>query len=176
MTIVDLLEKNAELYGHEIALVEVNPEQKETRRTTWRDFELVEPSRHRSYYRREISWTVFNEKANRFANALKARGVGRGHKVAILLMNCIEWLPIYFGILKTGAIANLCIEELACREGFVILYFLEDVIREFIITAPRDIGRMFIKNTLGNIYVLFEDCSAVRVKNRPRLQVGNDSD
>ena len=29
----------------------------------------------------------------------------KGHKVAILLMNCLEWLPIYFGILKTGAIA-----------------------------------------------------------------------
>ena len=104
MTIVDLLERNAGQFGDEIALVEINPEQKETRRTTWRDFELVEPSRHRSYYRREISWSVFNEKANRFANALKARGVGRGHKVAILLMNCIEWLPIYFGVLKTGAI------------------------------------------------------------------------
>ena len=104
MTIVDLLERNAKQYGDEIALVEINPEQKETRRTTWRDFELVEPSRHRSYYRREISWSVFNEKANRFANALKARGVGRGQKVAILLMNCIEWLPIYFGVLKTGAI------------------------------------------------------------------------
>ncbi|MBQ9890983.1 MAG: acyl--CoA ligase [Firmicutes bacterium] len=104
MTIVDLLERNAKEFGDEIALVEINPEQKETRRTTWRDFELVEPSRHRSYYRREISWNVFNEKANRFANALKARGVGRGHKVAILLMNCIEWLPIYFGVLKTGAI------------------------------------------------------------------------
>ncbi|MBQ3931608.1 MAG: acyl--CoA ligase, partial [Firmicutes bacterium] len=104
MTIVDLLENNAKQFGDEIALVEINPEVKETRRTTWRDFELVEPSRHRSYYRREISWNVFNEKANRFANALKARGVGRGHKVAILLMNCIEWLPIYFGVLKTGAI------------------------------------------------------------------------
>ena len=104
MTIVDLLENNAKQFGDEIALVEINPEVNETRRTTWRDFELVEPSRHRTYYRREISWNVFNEKANRFANALKARGVGRGHKVAILLMNCIEWLPIYFGVLKTGAI------------------------------------------------------------------------
>ncbi len=25
--------------------------------------------------------------------------------MAILLMNCLEWLPIYFGILKTGALA-----------------------------------------------------------------------
>ena len=56
-------------------------------------------------YRREISWSVFNEKANRFANVLLSRGIGKGDKVAVLLMNCLEWLPIYFGILKTGAMA-----------------------------------------------------------------------
>ena len=32
-------------------------------------------------------------------------GVKKGDKVAILLMNCLEWLPIYFGILKSGAMA-----------------------------------------------------------------------
>ncbi len=105
MTIVDLLERNAEQYPGDVALVEINPAEKETRRMTWRDFELVEPTLHTPHYRREITWNVFNEKANRFANALKARGIGKGDKVAILLMNCIEWLPIYFGILKTGAIA-----------------------------------------------------------------------
>ena len=36
---------------------------------------------------------------------LMARGVEKGDKVAILLMNCLDWLPIYFGILKTGALA-----------------------------------------------------------------------
>ena len=102
MTIIDLLERNAKEFGSEIALVEINPDIKETRRTTWRDFDLVEPSKAPTY-RREITWNVFNEKANRFANALTARGVGKGDKVAILLMNCLEWLPIYFGILKTGA-------------------------------------------------------------------------
>ena len=58
-----------------------------------------------THYRREITWNVFNEKANRFANLLLSRGVKKDDKVAILLMNCLEWLPIYFGILKTGAIA-----------------------------------------------------------------------
>ncbi len=105
MTIVDLLERNAAGYGSETALVEINPEVKETRRVTWRDYELVEPTGHARHYRREITWNVFNEKANRFANALKMRGVRKGDKVAVLLMNSIEWLPIYFGILKTGAVA-----------------------------------------------------------------------
>ena len=54
---------------------------------------------------REITWRVFDEKANRFANLLLSRGIKKGDKVAILLMNCLEWLPIYFGVLKTGALA-----------------------------------------------------------------------
>ena len=139
MTIVDLLENNAKLYGDDIALVEINPEVKETRRTTWRDFELVEPSRHRTYYRREISWNVFNEKANRFANALKARGIGRGNKVAILLMNCIEWLPIYFGILKTGAIVVPLNFRYTSDE---IKYCLDLAETDILVFGPEFIGRV----------------------------------
>lgn len=104
MTIMEMLERNARLYGKDVALVEINPGVPETRRLTWRDYSLVQET-EKNYYRREISWNVFNEKANRFANALLERGIKKGDKVAILLMNCIEWLPIYFGILKTGAIA-----------------------------------------------------------------------
>ncbi len=101
---MEMLERNARLYGNDVALVEINPGVPETRRLTWRDYSLVQET-EKNYYRREISWNVFNEKANRFANALLERGIKKGDKVAILLMNCIEWLPIYFGILKTGAIA-----------------------------------------------------------------------
>ena len=105
MTIVHLLEKNAKEFAQDTALVEINPEQPETRRSTWHEYELVEPTPRVNHYRREISWSVFNEKSNRLANMLKQNGIGKGKKVAILLMNCIDWLPIYFGILKTGALA-----------------------------------------------------------------------
>jgi len=104
MPITNILEKNCEMYGNEICLVEINPQLPETRRITWKEYELMEPTKS-SYYRREITWNVFNEKANRFANFLLSRGIKKGDKVAILLMNCLEWLPIYFGILKTGALA-----------------------------------------------------------------------
>ena len=96
MPITELLEKNCRLYGDEVCLVEINPELPETRRVTWKEFELIEPERA-PYYRREITWNIFNEKANRFANLLLERGVQKGDKVAILLMNGLEWLPIYFG-------------------------------------------------------------------------------
>ncbi len=104
MTIVDVLEQNARSYNDEVALVEINPEEKEVKRVDWKESSLVEPNPMHSY-RREITWGVFDEKANRFANLLLSRGIKKGHKVAILLMNCIEWLPIYFGVLKTGALA-----------------------------------------------------------------------
>ena len=101
---MDYLERNAMEYPDEIALVELNPDEPDKRRTTWKEFELIQPDVNHPY-RREITWSVFNEKANRFANMLLSRGVGKGDKVAILMYNCLEWLPIYFGILKTGAIA-----------------------------------------------------------------------
>ena len=38
-------------------------------------------------------------------NMLISRGIKKGDRVAILMFNCLDWLPIYFGILKAGAIA-----------------------------------------------------------------------
>ncbi|MDF2838982.1 MAG: long-chain fatty-acid-CoA ligase [Evtepia sp.] len=104
MPVTDFLERNVKLYGDEIALVELNPEVSENRRTTWKEYALMQPTSQEPY-RREITWNVFNEKANRFANMLISRGIKKGDKVAILMYNCLEWLPIYFGILKTGALA-----------------------------------------------------------------------
>ena len=104
MPITDLLERNAREYANDVALVEVNPAITETRRVTWREYELMEPN-PKAAYRREITWSVFNEKANRFANLLLEKGIKKNDKVGILMMNCLEWLPIYFGILKTGALA-----------------------------------------------------------------------
>ena len=96
MPVTDFLERNVKLYGSEIALVELNPELPDPRRITWKEYDLIQPTVKRPY-RREITWNVFNEKANRFANLLLERGVKKGDKVAILMYNSLEWLPIYFG-------------------------------------------------------------------------------
>ena len=104
MPVTDLLERNHKLYGDEIALVELNPMIKDARKKTWKEYDLVQQTTA-TPYRREITWSVFDEKANRVANMLLSRGVKKGEKVAILMFNSLEWLPIYFGILKTGAIA-----------------------------------------------------------------------
>jgi acyl-CoA synthetase (AMP-forming)/AMP-acid ligase II len=104
MVITDILQKNAKLYPRDIALVELNPEQPAKEHKTWKEFELV-PSIKNHSTRKEITWKIFEQKANRFANLLIKLGIKKGDRVAILLMNCLEWLPIYFGILKTGALA-----------------------------------------------------------------------
>lgn len=106
MLITELLERNARLYPDETALVEINPEHEESpARPVWKEFDLVEMNYEENTYRRELSWRDFDCRANRFAHLLLANGVKAGDKVGILLMNCLEWLPIYFGILKTGALA-----------------------------------------------------------------------
>ncbi len=138
MTIVHLLERNARQFGNDISLVEVNPEQPETRRITWSEFELVEPANRRPY-RREITWRVFDEKANRFANMLTQNGIGKGNKVAILLMNCIDWLPIYFGILKTGALVVPLNFRYSSDE---IEYCLELAEADVLIFGNEFVGRM----------------------------------
>ena len=104
MPVTDFLRRNARDYPDDVALVEINPDIQERRRVTWRDYDLIESPPEKPY-RREITWKVFDEKANRLANLLMERGVGKGDKVGILLMNCLEWLPIFFGVLKTGAVA-----------------------------------------------------------------------
>ena len=45
-----------------------------------------------------------DEQANRVANFCLSRGIGRGSKVALLLMNALEWFPLYFGVLRSGAL------------------------------------------------------------------------
>ena len=74
MPVTDFLERNVKLYGNEIALVELNPELPDPRRITWKEYDLIQPT-VKHPYRREITWNVFNEKANRFANLLLERGV-----------------------------------------------------------------------------------------------------
>ena len=138
MPITDLLERNAREYPNDIALVEINPEIEETRRITWKEYDLIETS-NKGYYRREISWSVFDEKANRFANYLISRGIKKGDKVGILLMNCLEWLPIYFGVLKTGALAVPFNFRYAADE---ILYCAELAEIDILVFSSTFIGRI----------------------------------
>src|SRR4030043_175291 len=81
-TISDMLAQNARLYPDDVALIELKPSQN---------------------IRKEITWKQFDERANRIANALKDKGIGQDDKVIHWMMNSINWLESYFGIIRTGA-------------------------------------------------------------------------
>ncbi len=138
MPITEILQKNADFYPTDVSLVEINPQMETQTRMTWREYSLIEANPNQSY-RNEITWSEFNKKANRFANFLLSRGIKKGDKVAILLMNCIEWLPVYFGILKMGAMAVPLNYRYSSDE---IKYCLELADADVIIFGPEFTGRV----------------------------------
>ncbi|MBF0241275.1 MAG: AMP-binding protein [Desulfamplus sp.] len=84
MIITEILARNSRIYHNEIALIERSPSED---------------------IRREITWGEFYASSNSFANTLFASGVRKGDRVVQLMTNSLDWLPIYFGILTTGALA-----------------------------------------------------------------------
>ena len=78
----EILARNARLYPNDIALIERVPAECK---------------------RMEITWKQFDDRANQFANVLIAKGIKKGDKVIHLMMNSIDWLIAYFGIVRIGA-------------------------------------------------------------------------
>ena len=153
MIITDFLERNARLYGQETALVEINPSEERDKALTWWDFNLIESASHDAPYRRELSWKDFDRRANRFANLLLSRGLKKGTKVAILLMNCLEWLPVYFGILKAGCLAVPMNFRYSSDE---IKYCLDLADVEVLVFGPEFVSRMdAIEKDIPNVKMLF---------------------
>ena len=173
MTIVDLLEGNAKKYPNEECLVELNPQIVPEAYKTWREYQLVEPTLAKEY-RRSITWKEFDDTANRFANLLKDKGIKRGNKVAILLMNSLEWLPIYFGILKLGALAVPMNYRYTTDE---IKYCLDLADCNALVFGPEFIGRVepiadhtpLVKTLIfvGDAYVPFADHYNQIINNYP---------
>lgn len=145
MPITDFLVKNAREKEDDVCLVEINPDVREKQRITWKDYSLVEPMGS-AVYRKEMTWGKFDRKANRIANYLLSTGVKKGDKVAILLMNCIEWLPVYFGILKSGALAVPLNYRYSSDE---IKYCLELADVDVLVFGKEFIGR--VENICGDI-------------------------
>ena len=160
MVITDILDNNAKLYASEVALVEINPMFEPQSRITWRDYALMQPEPGQPF-RREITWEQFWKRANRFANLLLSRGCHKGDKVAILMMNSIEWLPIYFGILKAGAVAVPLNYRYTADE---IKYCLDKSDSTMVIFGPEFIGRMEAISDriprVRNLFYVGEDCPA----------------
>ena len=138
MPITEILQKNADFYPNDVALVEINPKLEDQKKMTWREYSLIvtEPG---AQYRREITWAQFNKTANRFANFLLTRGFKKGDKCAVLMMNCLEWLPCYFGVLKAGGIVVPLNYRYTAEE---IKYCVEKADCDFVVFGPEFTGRV----------------------------------
>lgn len=119
MSIIDYLENNALKHSDKVSLVEI--------------------CNGVAYHKKSITWHKFNINANKFANWLIGHDITQDCKVVILMKNCIDWLPIYFGILKAGAIAvplnynfdvselQYCIELVECSVIIFSTEFLDKI-------------------------------------------------
>lgn len=134
MIITDYLERNARFFSNDVALVEINPTEERDHAVNWREASLVESASKGTPYRREMTWEDFDRKANRFANLLLSRGIKKGTKVGILMMNCLEFLPIYFGILKSGCIVVPMNYRYSSEE---IIYCLDLADVEILVFGPE---------------------------------------
>lgn len=84
----------------------------------------------------QITYTELNRRANRLANALKAKGIEKGDRVALYLPNIPEFAVCYLAALKIGAIAVSVNPMLKAEElkylvndsGSVLLFTVEDLL------------------------------------------------
>ena len=154
--ITEILERNAREWPDDVALVEIDTPDV-GRHKTWKEAELVESVPDKAF-RKELTWQEFEEKSNRFANFLLSRGYNKGDKIAILLMNCLEWVPIYFGILKAGCMAVPLNFRYTADE---IKYCLE---------LSDAVGLVFGPEFIGRVEQIADQMPMVRA----RLYVGGD--
>lgn len=184
MVVTDYLERNSYLYGAETALIELNPADS-TAKQNWKEYSLIQANRF-AVPRAEISWRVFDEKANRCANFLISHGIKKGDKVALIMYNCLDWLPIYFGILKTGAVAvpfnfrYSADEILYCANlaEVKVIFFGEEFIGriESISDKLNDKTLIFVGNNCPNFaesyHILSANCSSLK----PNVYLTEDDD
>ena len=52
-----------------------------------------------------LTYREFNGRINRLAHAFQDMGLGKGDKVALLMLNCNQYLECYFALAKIGAVA-----------------------------------------------------------------------
>lgn len=52
----------------------------------------------------ELTYTEMNERARRVAGNFVARGIGKGDKVVLLMGNCVEFVAVFLGAGRAGAV------------------------------------------------------------------------
>jgi long-chain acyl-CoA synthetase len=166
MTITEILARNARLIPNSIALVEIAPSKG---------------------LRQQVTWKEFDDRANRVANALIAKGIKKGDVVIQLMVNSINWLEAYFGILKSGATAAPLNFRFLARQ----IKYCSDIAEPKIMILDQDFTERIleIKPTLNTVkkYIYvgkdapkgmepFEDVLAKSSATAPKVQLSGDDE
>ena len=138
---------------------------------------------------RSLTFKQWNERCNRLANALLARGLEKGDRVAMLAYNSLEWLEFYGACAKAGLIAVPIMFRLTPKEYTYIVQNAEA--KAFIVEKPFVQGVDSIRPDLETMdaqhyfylgegeapagYTHFEDLMAAGDPGEPPVTV-NDED
>ena len=88
---------------------------------------------------REITYSEFNDRANRIATGLLALGVRPDDPIGLLAPNSADWLIFYFGVLKVGAVAVTFSSLLAPDEMALLINHSKP---RFLFTSPEKLNHL----------------------------------
>ena len=88
---------------------------------------------------REITYSEFNDRANRIATGLLALGVRPDDHIGLLAPNSADWLIFYFGVLKVGAVAVTFSNLLAPDE---MAFLINHSKPRFLFTSPEKLNHL----------------------------------
>lgn len=107
------------------------------------DFERsIDKHRHNAYCRFEgqiWSYDDLETYANRIAHWAQAQGIGRGDTVALLSENCPEYVGVWFGLSKIGAISALINHNL---QGQALTHCVDIAEAKAVIVGPENIAEL----------------------------------
>ena len=97
-----------------------------------------------NFYGRTITYQELNKASDRFAAYLLSKGIKKGDRVGVFLLNCPQYAIAHFGIQKIGAI--VCPSSPLFKE-LELEYELNDAQIELLVTL--DLFMPIVKTVLG---------------------------
>lgn len=134
-----------------------------------------------------LTYKTLDSRVNRLANALSARGIGKGDKIGILMKNRQELLELFFAVAKIGAVnvpinVRLSPSEIAyiLNNSDARILFLEDA---FVSTIEQIRDRLdgidaFFSAGVSShdTYTPFDRLMAEGASDRPQIYVDDEDD
>lgn len=131
-----------------------------------------------------LSFSDFNRRVNRLANALLGRGIKQGDKIACVTANCLEMVELYWATAKIGAVAvplspllnGSALKGLIDHSDSVLALLSADAARELSPSGPHSpniatANRIVIGSSLDNHQTYDQFVSAESAEELPLCNV-----